>query len=251
MLPHPQDLARYRIQDLLDQAEHARLVSRLRSLRRIRRRAARQAAAGPAPSNQAVAAVTVPWPAHPDQGRDMLGARIRSERDRRGLSLGALAERSGVRRSMLHQVEHGQTAPTVLVLDRIATGLGTSIARLVSGERTGRVVLLPREGQRVVHDPSGWERRILSPVLPSVEFELMRTRIGPGVAPGFFDPHPPGSREYLAVEQGELELTLDGERYRLGPGDAIYYAGDGHHGFANRGAIDCVYYLAMDLTGRP
>lgn len=251
MLPHPEDLARHRIQDLLDQAEHARLVIGLWSLRRTRRRAARQAAAMPAPINQAVAPVTVPWPAQPDQGRDLLGARLRGERDRRGLSLGALAERSGVSRGMLHEVGRGQTAPTVLVLDRIATGLGTSIARLVSGERADRVVLLPREAQPVARDPSGWERRILSPVLPSVEFEFMRTTIGPGVAAGVFDPHPPGSREYLAVEQGELELTLDGERYRLGPGDAIYYAGDGRHGFANRGAVDCVYYLAMDVTGRP
>ncbi len=139
----------------------------------------------------------------------------------------------------------------MLVLDRIATGLGTSIARLVSAERDDRVVLLPRQAQRVARDPSGWERRIVSPVLPSVEFEFMRTTIGAGVDAGVFDPHPPGSREYVAVEQGELQLTLDGERYRLGPGDAIYYAGDCRHGFANRGTVDCVYYLAMDLAGRP
>jgi transcriptional regulator with XRE-family HTH domain len=181
---------------------------------------------------------------------DVLGGRVRRERERRGLSLGALAERSGVSRSMLHEVERGHKAPTVLVLDRIATGLGTSIARLVSSERDDRIVRLPRDAQRVARDPSGWERRILSPVLPGVEFEFMRTTIGPGVDAGVFDPHPRGSREYVAVESGELLLTLDGERHRLGAGDAIYYAGDCRHGFANRGAVDCVYYLAMDVTGR-
>ena len=136
MLAHSEDLARYRIQDLLDQAEHARLAIRLRSLQRIRRRAARQAVATPAPSNRSMAPVTVPRPADPNQARDMLGARIR-------------------------------------------------------GERADRVVMLPREAQRVARDPSGWERRILSPVLASVEFEFMRTRIGPGVAAGVFDPCPP------------------------------------------------------------
>ena len=40
MLPPREVLARYRIQDLLNQAEHARLVARLRSLHRARRRAA-------------------------------------------------------------------------------------------------------------------------------------------------------------------------------------------------------------------
>jgi hypothetical protein len=42
MLPLWEALARYRIQDLLDEAEHARLVARLRSLQRARRRAATQ-----------------------------------------------------------------------------------------------------------------------------------------------------------------------------------------------------------------
>ena len=40
MLPPREVLARYRIQDLLSEAEHARLVARLRSLHRARRRAA-------------------------------------------------------------------------------------------------------------------------------------------------------------------------------------------------------------------
>jgi transcriptional regulator with XRE-family HTH domain len=178
-----------------------------------------------------------------------LGRQIRLERSRRGLSLNGLARRAAVSRSMLSAVERGGKAPTVLVLDRIATGLDTSIARLVGDTREGRVVLLRRETQDVARDPSGWERRILSPVLPGVEFELMRTTIPGGVDAGVFSPHAPGSREYLAVERGTLRLTLDGTAYTLGPGDSIYYAGDCRHGFANPASPDCVYYLAMDVTG--
>ena len=150
---------------------------------------------------------------------------------------------------MLSAVERGSKAPTVLVLDRIATGLDTSIARLLGEERAGRVVLLRHSDQEVARDRSGWERRILSPVLPGVEFELMRTTIGPGVNAGVFSPHAPGSREYLAVERGTLRLTLDGVVYRVHAGDSIYYAGDCLHAFANPGTRPCVYYLAMDVAG--
>jgi transcriptional regulator with XRE-family HTH domain len=176
-----------------------------------------------------------------------LGARIRAERERRGLSAEDLARRCRVSRSMLYEIERGRKAPTVLVLDRIATGLGTSIARLVGGKHRGRVVRLDRDGQAVVRDPAGWERRILSPSLPGVEFEFMRTTLGPGVDAGTFDPHAAGSREYVAVESGELELTIDGTAYRLGAGDAIYYEGDCAHAFRNRPARRCVYYLVMDI----
>jgi transcriptional regulator with XRE-family HTH domain len=178
-----------------------------------------------------------------------LGERIRRERARRGFSLNDLADKAAVSRSMVSAVERGAKAPTVLVLDRIATGLGTSIARLLGEERAGRVVLLRHAEQEVARDRAGWERRILSPVLRGVEFELMRTTIGAGVNAGVFAPHATGSREYLAVERGMLRLTIDGAAHTLRAGDSIYYAGDCLHGFANPWARPCVYYLAMDVSG--
>jgi transcriptional regulator with XRE-family HTH domain len=191
-------------------------------------------------------------------GLDMagLGARLRLERLRRHLSLHELEIHTGVSRSMLSEVERGSKVPTVLVLDRIATGLGTSIARLLGDERQARVVILRRGEHDTAHDPSGWERRILSPVLPGVEFELMRTTIPSGVDAGEFAPHAGGSREYLAMERGTLRLTLDGVEHMLRAGDSIYYAGDCRHAFANAEREPCVYYLAMELAhhrtaGRP
>src|SRR5262245_39891959 len=179
-----------------------------------------------------------------------LGERIRRERVARTMGLAELSVRCDVSRSMLSAVERGQKVPTVLVLDRIATGLGTSIARLLGDEAPARVVVLKHEHQDVVRDRSGWERRILSPVLPGVEFELMRTTIKPGVDAGVFNPHAAGSREYVAIERGTLRLTIDDAIHVLRAGDSIYYDGDCHHGFSNPGRTDCVYYLAMDVAGR-
>jgi transcriptional regulator with XRE-family HTH domain len=178
-----------------------------------------------------------------------LGPQVRAERRRRGLTLDRLSAASGVSRSMLSEVERGTRVPTVLVLDRIATALGTTIARLLRppAGSTPRSAVLRHAEQDVARDPSGWERRVLSPVLPGVEFEFMRTTIGPGVDAGVFDPHGPGSREYLAVEQGTLRLTLDGEPHRIEAGDSAFYPGDQPHAFANPGDVPCVYYLAMHL----
>lgn len=185
-------------------------------------------------------------------GLDMigLGDRIRAERMHRGLTLEGLARRSGVSRSMISSLERGDKVPTVLVLDRVATGLNTSIARLLAPEQRARVVVLRADDQDVARDPAGWERRILSPVLPGVEFEFMRTTLPPGIDAGVFSPHAPGSREYVAVDRGTLRITIDGEPHLLHAGDSIYYDGDCAHGFANPGPEPCVYYLAMDVAGR-
>lgn len=84
-----------------------------------------------------------------------IGERVRNERTRRSLSLEQLAENACVSRSMLSAVERGEKAPSVLILDQIATGLGTTIARLLAREHEGRVVLLRADEQDVAVDPSG------------------------------------------------------------------------------------------------
>jgi hypothetical protein len=104
----------------------------------------------------------------------------------------------------------------------------------------------------VSRDPSGWERRILSPLLPKVEFEFMGTTLGPGVDTGGFLPRTRDWCEYVAIEQGALLLTLDPVPYRFNTGDNIYYTGDCIQAFANPNKLQpCEYYLVTDGTGHP
>jgi len=179
-----------------------------------------------------------------------IGERIRQRRVERGWSLEMLAKRASVSRSMLSAVERGAKVPTIVVLHRIAQGLGTNMTHLLGEERTDRVVLLRREEQDVVRDPAGWERRNLAPVWPGSEFEFMRTAIPAGVHAGEYPPHPVGSREYVAVERGSLLLTVAGTPYTLHAGDSLAYEADCLHSFANPGPAECVYYLALDVPER-
>ncbi|MEH0108507.1 helix-turn-helix transcriptional regulator [Tersicoccus sp. MR15.9] len=66
----------------------------------------------------------------PDVAR-LVGDRIRAVRTSQDLSVVALAERSGVSRRMLTQVELGQANPSLSTVDKIAGALGTSFAALV------------------------------------------------------------------------------------------------------------------------
>lgn len=172
-----------------------------------------------------------------------LGTRVRELRRRRGLTLQEVAGRARVSSSTLSDLERAVKAPTVVVLDRVATALGTTISRLLQDERAAPVTLLPAERQWIVRDPSGWERRILSPVVPGIELEMMRTTIPAGVHAGTFPPHRRGSHGYLAVADGHLRLELDGTPYLLDAGDAIAYAADVERAFVNPGREACTYYL--------
>jgi len=182
---------------------------------------------------------------------EALGQRIRSVRISAGLTIDALSRRAGVSRSMVAAVEGGEKAPTVLTLHRIANGLGTNMTSLLGEETEGDVVLLRQGEQRVVRDPSGWERRNLSAATPGSVFEFMRTTIPPGIDTGVFPPHAAGTREVVAVEAGSLRLTIDGTPWLLSAGDSITYRGDVLHRFSNPGDEDCVYYLTLQVTETP
>jgi len=174
-----------------------------------------------------------------------LGERLRRERASRGLTLEDLAGRAGVSRSMIAAIETGGKVPTIVVLHRIASGLEIRMSDLMGESGPERVIVLRRDEQPVVTDPSGWERRNLAPTIAGLPFEFMRTTIPPGVDCGTFPPHRPGSREHVAVSEGQLTLTIAGSQYQLDAGDAISYAGDVEHRFENTGTVDCVYYLAL------
>lgn len=177
-----------------------------------------------------------------------LGGQLRRQRRSRDLTVEALSAASGVSRSMISDIERGAKMPTVLVMARLATALGVTVARLLGEDQEERVITLRHGDQTVIAEAAGWQRRILSPRLPGVEFELIRTTVPPRVLIGEFAAHAAGSREYIAVEVGALTVTLDGEAHTLAQGDALYYAGDCVHAFANPGDTECVYYTAMHVA---
>ena len=55
---------------------------------------------------------------------DRIAQRVRDLRADRGLSLDALAGHCGVSRSMISLIERGESSPTAVLLEKLATGLG-------------------------------------------------------------------------------------------------------------------------------
>lgn len=178
-----------------------------------------------------------------------LGARIRLERSKHRLSLDDLSSRSGVSRSMLSAIERGAKAPTVVLLDKIANALSVSVSRLLDEERPDKVVFLRKDQQKCLAGDR-WHRRIVSPVLQGVDFELGRSYFEPGTDAGEFAPHEPGWTEYFAVETGTVEITLDRRHvYILEAGDALYFESDILHAYRNIGCTEAVGYVVMSGGG--
>jgi XRE family transcriptional regulator, regulator of sulfur utilization len=181
---------------------------------------------------------------------EALGERVQTLRIDRGLTLRELADRSDVSVSMLSSVERGEKAPTVVVLDRVAAGLDVSLASLVAADEAARIIVRRAADQDRLDEPGGWQRTILSPVVPGVNFEWIRSTLPPGCEAGTFPAYAPGSHEFVAVQSGTLTLTIDERELSLSAGDSVYFAADAPHGYANRGQTRCIYHVAA-LIMRP
>src|SRR5206468_6345054 len=99
---------------------------------------------------------------------ERIAERVRELRAQRGLSLDALARKSGVSRSMISLIERGESSPTAVVLERLAAGLGVMLASLfdapAAAPQTPSGPVARRDDQPQWQDPaSGSLRRHVSP----------------------------------------------------------------------------------------
>src|SRR5712691_6081402 len=93
-----------------------------------------------------------------------IAERVRDLRALRGLTLEALAERSGVSRSMISLIERGESSPTAVLLERLAFGLNVSLASLFASPGPNPQPIARRADQQQWRDPSsGYVRRNVSP----------------------------------------------------------------------------------------
>jgi len=158
-----------------------------------------------------------------------LAANLRRLREMRGLSQQRMSQRSGIPRPTWASLESGSANPTLAVLSRAAAALQVSIEELIAAPRTA-ARLVPAAQVRERKRGGGTLRPLLPEPIPGLDISRMPLAPG-GQLVGV--PHTPGTREYLTCERGRIELVAAGERWQLGPGDALVFRGDQRHTYRN------------------
>jgi transcriptional regulator with XRE-family HTH domain len=156
-----------------------------------------------------------------------IAERVRELRAARGLSLDAVAGRSGVSRSMISLIERGESSPTAVVLEKLAAGLGVMLASLFDAPAAAASLasspLARRDDQPQWQDPaSGYLRRNVSPPGVSQPMQIVEIHFPPGGRVAFET----GVRDTRVHQQvwmleGAIDVTVGAERHRLREGDCL------------------------------
>ncbi|HZQ02918.1 MAG TPA: helix-turn-helix domain-containing protein [Gaiellaceae bacterium] len=167
-----------------------------------------------------------------------IGARLRVQRERLGISLREVARRIGVSPSLVSQIERDMVNPSVSTLYALVTVLGLTMsdvfddaARSRGGPATADAngpVTTP-ETRHIINLAAGvrWER-LTSASDPLVEFlYVVYEAGGESCPPDSLMRH--GGKEYGYVISGRLGVTIGFDDYELGPGCSISFDSSSPH----------------------
>ncbi|GGB44075.1 hypothetical protein GCM10011505_26760 [Tistrella bauzanensis] len=194
------------------------------------------------------AAIAVAVPA--DAG--IISRSIRATRQRKGLTLAALADRMAMDKGYLSRVERGQKSPSVGTLLKIAAALDVPIGQLFGETTDDDAITVIRRADHV--DVAGGATpgpgalvRALLPAGDGRRLSVFTIEPGSGRLSQTTD-HP--GDEFLYVLAGALEIIFPDRVVQLETGDAIHFDGHLRHQLRRLGEArtQALIVVAQDLT---
>lgn len=157
---------------------------------------------------------------------------LRRIRKSRNMSLDMLAEQTGVSKSMLGQIERGESNPTVTTIGKIVEGLRVPFEQLIERPPL-EVTIVERELLTTFRDMSEeYKVYVIWPFEKGCKFEIYTMEFNPG---GKYEAgsHGEFTSEYLTVYSGILKLEADGKVYEIKEGDSVRFRSDKKHSYEN------------------
>ncbi|MEE1793490.1 XRE family transcriptional regulator [Streptomyces sp. BE308] len=177
-----------------------------------------------------------------------LARRLGELRGERGWSLDELSRRSGVSRSTLSRLERGELSPTATLLGRLCTVYGRTMSRLLMEVEAEPVMFVPVDKQPVWRDEAaGFVRRSVSPPHAGLRAEVIESTLEAGASLAYEHAPVPGVEQHIWVLEGTVEITVDGNAYRVGRGDSLRFRLHGPSHFHCPGPERVRYALVIVL----
>ncbi|MEO0637719.1 MAG: XRE family transcriptional regulator [Pseudomonadota bacterium] len=173
-----------------------------------------------------------------------LPLRLKEARKSQRLSLEAVSKLSGVSRSMLSQIERGESSPTISTLWNLTRALKVDFAGLLNQREPGDSIDVLKASEAPTIDKVGQKCRIA--ILSSPDeagghevYDIFLQKGGSLKS----KPHPPGTTEQLTVLEGTVRVASGAAAEQLSTGDTARYAADVPHEILAVGAAARVFLL--------
>ena len=182
-----------------------------------------------------------------------LGLKIKTLRQRKGLTLQQIADKTSLSVPLLSQIESEVVAPPVATLLKISKALSVNIGYFFQEEESGKRAVIVRKNERkqvfrrIHEDPSkvGYYYESLAYPKPDKHMEPFQVQFEVKKKEDLIFFNHKGE-EFVFVLEGQLECNYEDETFLLDPGDSLYFDSSVPHAFRAVGkksalAIDVIY----------
>jgi XRE family transcriptional regulator, regulator of sulfur utilization len=160
---------------------------------------------------------------------------LKRYREEKKLSLEKVSEMSGVSKTMLSQIERGESSPTISTLWKIATGLKVTFTELVDKPMPDTALVHKDDVGPITEDSGKYRIYLYYPYEDGRRFEIYTIEIDPG-GTLISEPHGEGTQEFLTVFGGTLSIRVGDDEYAVQYGSSIRFKADRPHSYRNLGS---------------
>jgi len=156
-----------------------------------------------------------------------VGENVKRTRERKGLNLKDISQRTGLGVSLLAEIEEGKVSPPLGTIIKLAKALNMKMGHFISGGENQPYTIVRRDNKKIISrydsaksDKYGYEFISLAPHKKDRHMEPFIVTLEPSEEE---ESSTHDGQEFIYVLQGAMEVRLDKETYILDPGDSIYY----------------------------
>lgn len=165
-------------------------------------------------------------------------------RKSQNLSLDMLAEKTGVSKSMLGQIERGESNPTIATVSKIMEGIKIPFEDLIY-KRENQIVAVEKKNFSLYKEKTGeFKVQMIFPYSRERSFELFYMELEPE---GCYSGNICGENTwvYIMVYKGNVSVMLEGEEYQIQEGNALRIPAFKEYTMNNRGLEQAQLYLIL------
>lgn len=161
---------------------------------------------------------------------------LKEIREKRKLSLDKVAELTGISKSMLGQIERGESNPSITTICKLANGLKVQVTSFIVEEQPKVIVIEKGEITPLTGDEGKYRLYSIFPFEEKRNFELFYMEVEVGE---FMNckPHLPNTNEFVTIFSGELKVVVGEDEFLLKKGDSISFIADRRHCYHNVGDV--------------
>lgn len=174
---------------------------------------------------------------------EKIAVTLKSLRAKRGWSLDAASQKTGVSKAMLGQIERGESSPTIATLWKIASGFDVSFSTFVEDSNLIEPEFTHRSSDFKHMHPQDDKIRVM-PIFTyddSLRFEVFIIELLPGCE-HFSPPHQHGVVEHVIASSGNIEVLINGTWHTVQQNEGLRFNADIPHGYRNLSESKAIFH---------